>query len=705
MVQPHEFDERHLTRAQREIFFQSLAFPKSGHGNIGGWIDIRGIVDPEVYKRATCLLPEKHRILDATFAIRDGAPVQRTGTDDPIDIEIIDFRNAGGKEACNRFAAEEFGRPFDLLSGRRPWLCRLLIAEDEQFYSFLKWHHIIADGLSVGLMISGIHKIYDSIIAGEEPDLTVMPSSLDIEKEETDSSRTRRERGLAYWMDLLPTPPEPLFPRLSEPPVESTRVRHVWPWADYQAVEQMATDWDLPISALLLTALGVSLSLRLGRPSLIVGTPLHNRMGQQDRLAVGPFVNVIPTPVNVAIGSRFRDMVARIAAESRRHYRHHATTLGDLAREWGRGQDANDPLDVTFSYEPVLYAPLDGCVCRVHSMSAGSQMRALQVYVRRYADGEDVLLDMDVGIREPGTSFAATVTQDMLKLLMAVRERPDLPIESALLLSESERAETIALGDGVGAVASRPNDVVSWFADVAHRESSRVAVVCGDVELTYGELDRRSAALARQLTALGVGAEGRVGLACERGVDLVVGIFGIVRAGGAYVPLDPTYPSSRLSYIVQDSGVHLVIADHAGAAALGPVDVQIVRLDAMPESLDASTELPRIDPEQAAYVIYTSGSTGAPKGCVVSHRNVTRLMAACEAWLEPSASDVWTLFHSYAFDFSVWETLGRAALRWAPGGGAPIACARSGSVLERARVARGDDSQSNAVGVPSARCR
>jgi amino acid adenylation domain-containing protein len=201
------------------------------------------------------------------------------------------------------------------------------------------------------------------------------------------------------------------------------------------------------------------------------------------------------------------------------------------------------------------------------------------------------------------------------------------------------------------------------FADHARRHPDDVAVRCGDSSLTYGELHRRSNQLAHLLRASGVGPDTLVGLRCARSLELVVAIVGIHKAGGAYVPVDPGYPAARQALIVRDSGLtHLVTAgmsDRDGVFT-GPT----VDLDADAAVIAGQPDHdcdPGVTGDNLSYVIYTSGSTGQPKGTLVTHANVARLFTATAGWFGFDRTDVWTLFHSYAFDFSVWELWGALA--------------------------------------------
>jgi amino acid adenylation domain-containing protein len=198
------------------------------------------------------------------------------------------------------------------------------------------------------------------------------------------------------------------------------------------------------------------------------------------------------------------------------------------------------------------------------------------------------------------------------------------------------------------------------FEAQAAQRPTAIALTCEGERLTYAALNAQANRLARKLREQGVGPEVRVGIATERAMPLVVGLLAILKAGGAYVPLDPQYPVERLSYMIEDSGIALLLTQQHLIDGLPCRDgVQVLSLESL--SLDgySADNLPALAvPESLAYVIYTSGSTGRPKGALLSHGNVGRLLTATAAEFNFGPDDVWTLFHSYAFDFSVWELFG-----------------------------------------------
>jgi amino acid adenylation domain-containing protein len=212
-----------------------------------------------------------------------------------------------------------------------------------------------------------------------------------------------------------------------------------------------------------------------------------------------------------------------------------------------------------------------------------------------------------------------------------------------------------------GRTPSRAKCLHHLFEEQAERAPDSIAVVCDDRRLSYRELNERSNRLAHALRGLGVGPGVLVGICVERSLEMVVGLLGILKAGGAYVPLDPAYPRERLAFMLEDSRAPVVLTQPGLLPGLAGPGVTTLSLDAEwdpGDPRDAANLPGGAAPEDLAYVIYTSGSTGRPKGVEVTHANVRRLFERTQGWFHFDHTDVWTLFHSYAFDFSVWEIWG-----------------------------------------------
>jgi amino acid adenylation domain-containing protein len=257
-------------------------------------------------------------------------------------------------------------------------------------------------------------------------------------------------------------------------------------------------------------------------------------------------------------------------------------------------------------------------------------------------------------------------------LLEGIIANPENPIGSLALLSEAEKHRLLVEWSGTEKNYPRNKCVHQLFEEQVERTPDAMAVLFpsiasepgADEQLTFRELNRRANRLARLLQTLGVGPDAPVGICMERSLEMVVGLLAILKAGGAYVPLDPGYPDERIAFMLEDSGVRVVLTQERLMPILPSRDARIVCVDAPDrrgelEALEAEANpADSATADNLAYVIYTSGSTGRPKGVLITHYNVTRLLAATDSWFHFDQNDVWTMFHSYAFDFSVWEMWG-----------------------------------------------
>src|SRR5581483_5700962 len=259
------------------------------------------------------------------------------------------------------------------------------------------------------------------------------------------------------------------------------------------------------------------------------------------------------------------------------------------------------------------------------------------------------------------------------RVLEQVAADPGRRIRELDLLSEAERHRLLVEWNETAAEYPQDRCVHELFEEQAARTPEAVAVVYEGAALNYRQLNARANRLAHHLRGLGVGPDVIVGLCVERSLEMVVGLLGILKAGGAYLPLDPQYPAERLAFMLKDAAAPVLVTQSGLTSILPDYPGITVRLDSdwdqiagrdggplerpgAPADPVAPTNL--VAPNHLAYVIYTSGSTGLPKGVMVEHRNVVRLLSSTSDHFRFNESDVWTLFHSFAFDFSVWEIWG-----------------------------------------------
>ncbi|HEY0191496.1 MAG TPA: amino acid adenylation domain-containing protein, partial [Kofleriaceae bacterium] len=575
--------------------------------------------------------------------------------------QITDLRRVPAAEQDRTISAwlvEERTRGFDIAAAP---LFRLHLHRraDDRLQLTASFQHAILDGWSVASLLTELIGMYLGAAPASEPPPRVFGSLLKLERAAEADPAER-----AFWRQRLPDAPASL-PRDFAPVDGPRRLQRHDVIIDRdlaQALIAAAPRLGVPVKTLLLAAHLRVVDFATGNAHPTTGYAFHARPAVHGaERALGLFLNTVPLGLQLG-AETWEELVQRLWREEQDVLAHRHFPLAAIKR-LNRGQM---PFEVGFNYVHfhVYRGVLGLSEMAVHGLDIFEEtdFPLLAQFLQHPASQQlELTLVYDTGMfAEPRVaSWGRAYTR-------ALRELVDAPTRSiasaALMDPEEQHRVTVAVNPTAAPPAER--SLVAWFEQAAARFADRPAIVDAEDQtvVDYRTLDRRANQLARRLRALGVSRDRQVGVCMDREPDLIVALLAILKAGGCYVPLDPRYPAERLALLVADSGAHLVITKAAPAAHLA-VDRQLVVLDDPAEAAIIAAEPDgalgvAIAPAQAAYVISTSGSTGRPKGCVVEHRQVAALMDASQVQFGFGADDVWTLFHSYAFDFSVWEIWG-----------------------------------------------
>ncbi|MBW3567135.1 MAG: amino acid adenylation domain-containing protein, partial [Proteobacteria bacterium] len=372
----------------------------------------------------------------------------------------------------------------------------------------------------------------------------------------------------------------------------------------------------------------------------------------------GFFTNVIPLRVRIDEDANIFELLRQARDQHRLVREHECNDLGVIRRSL---REAGSDIALHSVVEFDLRNPMSA----LEELFAGFGPCDFRHYpgpehgVRLQVHAEDeITLRLDYSASILDRNAAGRLLDQYGRLLLAMAARPGVAVRNIDFLDEQDKAPITWPGAQRYATSGRSTSIHGGFEDRAALCPDAVAVSCGDTTLTYDELNRAANRLAHRLRRNGVQPDDLVGLCVERSIEQVVGILGILKSGAAYLPLDPSYPAERLKFMLQDAGVDTVVLHDDIESALPGMNARRIGIRIKEEEESSDNPEPRGGGRNLAYVIYTSGSTGQPKGVQVTHHNVMRLFDTCASWLNAGIGDVWTLFHSFAFDFSVWEIWG-----------------------------------------------
>ncbi|KOV64617.1 non-ribosomal peptide synthetase, partial [Streptomyces sp. MMG1121] len=660
-----------LSFAQRRLWFLHRMEGPSATYNIPLTLRLSGDLDRRALEAALADVVERHESLRTVFPTVDGVPCQRV-LDPEQARPRLRVTELGARELPERLAqAARYG--FDLAE-EPPLHAELFRLAAEEHELLLVVHHIAGDGWSMGPLSRDLTAAYAARAEGAKPEWSPLPVQYadyaiwqrELLGDGSDQGSLLNSQ-LAYWRDQLTGLPEQVelpFDR-PRPAAMSYRGAHLPVRIDaelHQGLRTLARDGGASLFMVLQAGLAALLGKLGAGADVPIGTPIAGRTDVAADELVGFFVNTLVLRTDLSGDPSFTELLGRVRADALAAYAHQDVPFEHLVEALNPARSlAHHPLFQTML--ALQNAPLGTfdlprlrvATDLVHTGTAKCDL----TFILAEQPGEDGLS----GAVEYSTDLfdEATVTgivERWLRLLRAVVADPGRRIGQVDVLSADElRALLPARTDRSEGLPE--SSLTALFERQVRANPAAVALTDGEVTLTYSELNARANRLAHALIDRGVGPEQRVALALPRSAEQVVAVLAVLKAGGAYLPVDPQYPAARIAYLLGDARPALLVTTSriGDLPGVDPVDrllLDAADLDGLP---DTDPEVP-LDPGHAAYVIYTSGSTGDPKGVVVPHRNVVRLFGTTEKLFGFCAEDVWTLFHSYAFDFSVWELWG-----------------------------------------------
>ncbi|QNP66634.1 non-ribosomal peptide synthetase [Streptomyces genisteinicus] len=674
-----------LSFGQRRLWFlQQLEGVGSAY-NIPVCLRLRGGVDARALGLALGDVVGRHEVLRTVVEVVDGVPCQRVlgvGA-----VPVLSVRSCGVGELAG-LVGEAVGWSFDL-SVDVPVRGWLFDVGGGECVFVLVVHHIAADGWSLGPLLRDVASAYGVRCAGGVPvwgELPVQYADFALWQGEllggVGDPGSLVSRQLGFWRGALAGVPEELvlpFDR-ARPVVGSFRGGSVGVDVGagvHAGVVGVGRECGASVFMVLQAGLGVLLS-RLGAGSDVpLGCPVAGRSEEGLEDLVGFFVNTLVMRVDVSGDPSFRELVGRVREVNLGALAHQDVPFDLLVEELNPPRSAarNPLFQVMFTLQNGIASTVRFPGLEVSAEDAGVRPAKFDLTFALEEEfgpaGEPAgikgVIDYNADLFDEGT--VRRIAGMFPRVLRQLADRPDAPVGRLTVNGpEEDRLLEHWSGGPAGPSRTAATTLVDAFQEQVRRTPDAVAVGCGAHRLTYRQLNARANRLARHLRTLGAGPERMVAVALPRSTELVAALLAVLKTGAAYVPVDTAYPERRIAHVLRDADALVLVTTSEAARGLPgqavprlPLDSEETRaaLDAHPgtDLRDDERTSPLL-PDHPAYTIHTSGSTGTPKGVVVTHRNVLRLFASTRRWFSFGEADVWTLFHSFAFDFSVWELWG-----------------------------------------------
>ena len=655
-----------LSFAQQRLWFLYQMDPGSSSYNVPRAVRLAGELRPAALEAALSEVLRRHEVLHTSFPTVAGQPALEIRPPRPESLPRIDLSAlpAALREAeAWRLAEEEARRPFDLAHG--PLVRSALVRLDGSDHVLLfTLHHIVSDGWSTGVLVREAGALYQAFSVGAPsplPELPIQYADFACWQRRWLSGEVLEEQ-LSYWRRQLAGLPDGLdLPldreRPATPSLAGGLRTRVFPAELRLALHRLGRARGTTFFMTMLAVFAALLHRLSRQTDVVMGTPVANRNRVEIEGVIGFFVNTLVLRLDASQGPAFEDFLTQAREVALGASTHQdlpfERLVEDLAPERNLGRTPLFQVMFVVQNAPAEELRLPGLKWSLLPVETQTANFDLTLRLFETARG------LEAGLEYKRALFDDETIDRLLGHLETLTgsavSQPDAPITRLPILTAGEWHQLAR--EPLAAHRPFPADAClhRLFERQVARNPGNVAVVCGGERLTYAELNARADGLAARLRGLGVGPEVRVALWLDRSLDLVVAILGVLKAGGAYVPLDPSYPEERLRFILEDAGAPVLASVRGLLERLGPQSVETVLLDELGE--EGAVSSPDL-PDSTAYVIYTSGSMGTPKGVPVSHANVVRLFTATEEWFGFGERDIWTLFHSYAFDFSVWEMWG-----------------------------------------------
>ncbi len=672
--------------AQQRLWFLDQLIPDNSIYNVPTVIRLKGLLNLTALEKTFNEIVRRHETLRTTFIVLDGQPLQAIKPSLTIPISILDLCLLPDDQTeveARRIITAEIEHPFDLSSGPLVRV-KLLILSNTEHILLLNMHHIICDDWSIGVLIRELGMLYTAFVKNQPSPLLKLPLQY------ADFAHWQREwlqgevlqTQLTYWqqqlngISMLHLPTDK--PRSAIQSYQGATQFFELPKKLTDALEKLSQQEGVTFFMTLLAAFKTLLYRYTYQEYIAVGSPIANRNRSEIEGLIGFFVNTLVLRSNLSGNPSFRELLGRVREVTLGAYSQQDLPFDKLVEELHPERNlSHHPLfQVVFSFQnaPMSALELPGLMpslvnidfkktrfdLELHLWKCSDDFRSLWGTNWEYSEGIRGVIVYNTDVFEKAT--ITRMLEHFKTLLSSIVANPEQRIENLPLLNEAELHQVLVEWNNTKTDYPYDKCIHQLFEEQVQHHPDSIALIFGNEQITYQELNTRSNKLARYLQKIGVGSEILVGICISQSIEMIVCLLGILKAGGAYLPLDSSYPQERLKFMLEDAQVSILLTQEnllkSFECFLNPIVCIDKDWEIITQENKNNLEIGVIS-NNLAYVIYTSGSTGKPKGVAITHKAVNRLVCNTN-YIKLSPSDKIAQASNTSFDaatFEIWGAL------------------------------------------------
>lgn len=647
-----------LTHAQKRIWYVEHIYPGTSIHNIGGLIKIHGPVNFDLLEEAIHLFIQQNEGIRIRFVEKGGEVQQFVSEYQRRNFPRYDFTEADSHKDFDAWLQAEFSRPFRLTDEFLYDFALVKLNQEESAY-LTKIHHIISDGWSFQLMTTRINQIYTQLMNGEEIGNSLNHSYLDyVEQEQQYLSSSRFLKNKQYWLDKFEGIQD-VHLHASYANTEGRRKTFILNQSMSEKIRDFTGKHRISLNTFFVAAMLLYLHKATQQDYITLGTPVLNRSGAKEKSTFGMFTSTMPLLAEIRHDMSCSAFIHYVNRELMQCYFHQRYPYNLLVQDLELQKRGIDQLfQVCVNYYNTKFDQKFGPGWRMQQIEIhnGHQLYPLQLIVTDWLSGGGMELYFDYKTSD----YSEAQIEDMFHRLCHLAEQiliqPDEQVSSLQMLFPEERYELLYSSNSSSCDYPLHKTIGQLFEEQVKLTPDRVAVAHGTQVLTYRELNERANQLARTLVHKGIGSSQTIAAIMTRhSLEMVIGIWAVIKAGGAYLPIDPDYPKERIEYILRDSETSLLLTTNKEWKAGYPhTQGSVLFLD--DEQLYTGNKeniSVKVNSEDLVYIIYTSGSTGNPKGTMIKHRGLVNYICWANKTYIRDHDDVFALYSSIAFDLTV----------------------------------------------------